>query len=63
MLSNRPATRKPASKHLEREINENYESQIFLGETFLNKLEIRHSVIRLEADLGNEVNDAESLDI
>ena len=45
----------PPSRHLEGKIQQNNNGQVLFLKTFFNHLELSHSVIRLESDLGNEM--------
>lgn len=53
----------PAADDLEGEVDENGDGHVLLQETLLQQLERRDRVVRHEADLGNEMEDDEGLNV
>lgn len=48
---------------LKREVDQNRQSEIFLAESLVQEFEIGDGIIGLETNLGDQMNDDESLDI
>ena len=58
-----PLAREPPADYLEREVDENGHGEVFSTKTFLNHLELCHSVIGLPTDLGQQVDRKQDLHI
>lgn len=48
---------------LDREVDEDNEGKLLLLEALIQKLQARNSIVGLESNLGDEVNDDEALDV
>lgn len=57
----RPFSGVVAQSDLKGEVDQHGQGQIFLRETFVQELEVRNCIVRLEADLGDQVDHNESL--
>ena len=62
-IGGRPASSIVTETYFKGEVDENSKGQIFLAETLVNELEVRNSIIGLEADLGDEMNYDDTLNI
>jgi hypothetical protein len=56
-----PARSEPSANDLEREVDEDRDREVLTAEPALNHLERRRGVVRLEAELRNEVHEQEHL--
>ena len=52
-----------AKSYLEREVDKHGQSQVLLAEAFLEQLQVRDAFVGLEADLGDQVQHDEGLDV
>ena len=52
-----------AKSYLEREVDEHRQSQVLLAEAFLEQLQVRDAFVGLEADLRDQVQHDEGLDV
>lgn len=59
----RPSTSVVAETDFKGEVDQDCQCEIFLTETFIQQFEIRDSVVRLEPDFGDQVNDDDALNI
>lgn len=58
-----PHARIVAKHDFERKVDKNSESQIFLAESLVQQFEVGNSVVGLESDLSDQVDDDENLDV
>jgi hypothetical protein len=58
-----PPSGKPACDHLRREVEEDSDGEVFFRQTLFEQFEAGHSVVDLETDLANDVDEQERLDI
>lgn len=58
-----PFARVVTQAHFEGEVDQNSECQVFLAKPLVQELEVSDGVISLEANLGDEVDDNEDLDV
>jgi len=52
-----------AERDLEWEVDQHRQRHVFLREALVEQLEVGHGVVRLEADLGDQMDDHERLDV
>ncbi|KAI6775278.1 hypothetical protein HG530_002036 [Fusarium avenaceum] len=59
----RPHSRVVAQANFEREINQNCQSHVVLAKALIQELQVGDTVVSLEANLGDEVHNDDSLDV
>lgn len=59
----RPSASVVPETDFEGEVDQDGQCEIFLTKTFIQQFEVRDSVVRLEPDFGDQVNDDDALNI
>lgn len=62
-IDGRPAAGVVAQADLKGEIDQDGQGEVFLTEALIQKLEVRDAVVCLEADLGDQMDDDDALNI